>query len=481
MLGINLRGNILSQHIHILGICGTFMGGLALLAREMGLQVSGSDANIYPPMSTQLETQGIELMEGYHPEHLDPAPDMVLIGNAMSRGNPAVEYVLDQGLDYCSGPQWLADNILKDRWVLAVSGTHGKTTTSSLLAWLLEHAKLNPGFLIGGVPGNFGLSARFGDSPFFVVEADEYDSAFFDKRSKFVHYRPRTLAINNIEFDHADIFADLEAIQRQFHHLVRTVPANGLIIHRGEDEAIDELLAQGCWTRCQSFGIGEGGDVSASTSAGFDWGAEMIKADGSELELARRGNGKVQINSPMTGRHNVENVLAACAAAHHAGVPLDQLAQGIASFKGVRRRMELLAVVDEVTIYDDFAHHPTAIATTLEGLRASVGTSRIIAIIEPRSNTMRMGAHREALTHSTDNADMAFWFQPEGLDWSLQDVVDNSQGSAQLYRDIGSLVKGVKSLAQSGDHIVIMSNGSFSGVHALLIDSLKFKGRQDGQ
>ncbi len=462
MAGINLRGNALAKHIHILGICGTFMGGVALLARELGFKVSGSDANVYPPMSTQLEAQGIELLEGYLPEHLEPTPDMVVIGNTMSRGNSAVEYVLEQGLDYCSGPQWLAENVLKNRWVLAVSGTHGKTTTSSLLAWLLEDAQMAPGFLIGGVPGNFGLSARLGQSPFFVVEADEYDSAFFDKRSKFVHYRPRTLAINNIEFDHADIFADLEAIQRQFHHLIRTVPGNGLIVHRGDDIAIADVFDQGCWSPCQSFGI----------EAGFDWSTEMIEADGSEFDLVRHGVGKIRINSPMTGYHNVENILAACALAHHAGVPLDQLAKGVSSFKGVKRRMEKLAVVNGITIYDDFAHHPTAIATTLQGLRASVGKARIFAVIEPRSNTMRMGEHRQALTSSTDSADMAFWFQPEGLDWSLQEVVDNSLAAAQLYQNIDNLVDGVKSLAQSGDHVVIMSNGSFSGVHQRLIDSL---------
>lgn len=462
MAGINLRGNALAQHIHILGICGTFMGGVALLARELGFKVSGSDANVYPPMSTQLEAQGIELMEGYLPEHLDPAPDRVVIGNAMSRGNPAVEYVLDRGLDYCSGPQWLAENVLKDRWVLAVSGTHGKTTTSSLLAWLLEHAEMAPGFLIGGVPGNFGLSARLGQSPFFVVEADEYDSAFFDKRSKFVHYRPRTLTINNIEFDHADIFADLAAIQRQFHHLVRTVPGNGLIVHRGDDAAINNVLDQGCWSPCQSFGI----------EGNFDWSTELIEADGSAFDLVRRGTGKIRIKSPMTGDHNVENILAACAAAHHAGVPLEHLEAGVASFKGVKRRMEKLAVVRGITVYDDFAHHPTAIATTLQGLRASVGKARIVAVIEPRSNTMRMGEHRRALTSSTDSADMAFWFQPEGLDWSLQEVVDNSSAAAELHRNIDSLIDGVKSLVQSGDHIVIMSNGSFSGVHQRLIDSL---------
>lgn len=461
---INHWGNRLAQHIHILGICGTFMGGVALLARELGFEVSGSDANVYPPMSLQLEAHGIQLQEGYHSEHLNPAPDMVVIGNAMRRGNPAVEYVLDSGLDYCSGPQWLAENVLKDRWVLAVSGTHGKTTTSSLLAWLLESAGVYSGFLIGGVPGNFGFSARLGDSPFFVVEADEYDSAFFDKRSKFVHYRPRTLVINNIEFDHADIFADLAAIQRQFHHVIRTVPSNGLIVHRAQDAASDEVLAQGCWTECQSFGIGK--------KTSIDWAGRLIEEDGSEIELIHNQCNRQLFSSSMTGRHNVENTLAACAAAHHAGVPLEQLAEGVASFKGVKRRMEQLAVVRGVTVYDDFAHHPTAIATTLQGLRASVGSARIMALIEPRSNTMRMGRHRRALMNSTDAADYAFWFQPEDLDWSLQDVVVGSSVPAELHRDIAGLVDRVKSLVQMGDHVVIMSNGSFSGVHRQLIESL---------
>ena len=463
MAGINYRGNTLTQHIHILGICGTFMGGVALLARELGFKVSGSDANVYPPMSIQLEAQGIQLLEGYLPAHLDPAPDMVVIGNAMTRGNSAVEYVLEQGLDYCSGPQWLADNVLKNRCVLAVSGTHGKTTTSSLLAWLLEHAQMSPGFLIGGVPSNFELSARLGESSVFVVEADEYDSAFFDKRSKFLHYRPQTLAINNIEFDHADIFENLAAIQRQFHYLLRTVPGNGLIVHRGGDSVINQLLDQGCWSPCQTFGI----------EGSFDWSAEMIEADGSEFDLVKYGTEKkIRIKSPMMGDHNVENIIVACAMAHHSGVSLDQLKTGISSFKGVKRRMEKLTEINGITIYDDFAHHPTAIAKTLQGLRASVGKSRIFAIIEPRSNTMRMGEYRRELTSSTNSADMVFWFQPEGLNWSLQEMIGNNSATAKLHIDIGSLIDGVKSLAQSGDHIVIMSNGSFAGVHRRLIDSL---------
>ena len=465
----------MKQHIHILGICGTFMGGVALLARELGFKVSGSDSNVYPPMSTQLEQQGIALQEGYSPENIPGDVDTVVIGNAMSRGNPAVEYVLDRGIPYCSGPQWLAENVLQGRWVLAVSGTHGKTTTSSLLAWLLEQADMSPGFLIGGVPGNFGLSARLGDSPFFVVEADEYDSAFFDKRSKFVHYRPRTLVINNLEFDHADIFPDLEAIQRQFHHVVRTVPSTGLIVHRANDPAIGQVLAQGCWTECQDFAVVS--DITAEPGEEqANWSAVMSEADGSAVQLMLSCPGQAvqdkDLQLPTTGRHNVENTLAACAAAHHVGVPLEVLAEGIASFQGVKRRMEQLAVVNDVVVYDDFAHHPTAIATTLEGLRAKVSSGRVIAVIEPRSNTMRMGQHREALAASTACADHVFWFQPEGMDWSLQDVVSGSAVPAELHGRIEELVTAVQAFAQNGDHIVIMSNGGFMGVHQLLIDAL---------
>ncbi len=368
------------MHIHILGICGTFMGSLAVLAKEAGHRVTGSDANVYPPMSTQLEAQGIELTQGYDPAQLDPAPDLVVIGNALSRGNPAVEYVLDQGLPYVSGPQWLAEHVLQGRWVLAVAGTHGKTTTTSMLAWVLEHAGMSPGFLIGGVPQNFGISARLGGTPFFVVEADEYDSAFFDKRSKFVHYRPRTTILNNLEYDHADIFPDLAAIERQFHHLVRTIPSSGLIIHPIAETALVRVLQMGCWTPVQT------------TGAGGQWQARLLAEDGSRFEVRFDGEVQGTVNWELTGQHNVANALATLAAARHVGVVPAMGVAALSEFRSVKRRMEKVAEVRGVTVYDDFAHHPTAIATTLQGLRARVGGERIIAVIEPRSNSMKLGA-----------------------------------------------------------------------------------------
>ena len=460
-------------HIHILGICGTFMGGIALLARELGYKVTGSDANVYPPMSNQLEAAGIELMEGYSPEHIQPAPDCVVVGNAMSRGNPAVEYVLDTGIPYTSGPQWLAEHVLKGKWVLAVSGTHGKTTTSSLLAWILEYAGMNPGFLIGGVPANFGLSARCGESDFFVVEADEYDTAFFDKRSKFVHYRPRTLTINNLEFDHADIFENLAAIQRQFHHLVRCVPGNGLIIYRDQVAAIDDMLDMGCWTPTASFTVErEGRASSPGSSAVPPWRAELVADDGSEFLLCFADQVPVEISWSYCGLHNVENALAAIAAARHVGVTPAVAAQALAEFRGVKRRLELLGCVGDISVYDDFAHHPTAIEMTLQGLRARSGSGRLIALIEPRSNTMRMGEHREKLAAATAAADRVFWFQPAGMEWSLDSVVESSDVPASLLQDVDELVRQVASASRPGDQIVIMSNGSFSGVHQKLLAQL---------
>lgn len=455
---------LLKGHIHILGICGTFMGGIALLARERGYRVTGSDANVYPPMSTQLEAAGIELMQGYEASHLQPAPDWVVVGNALSRGNPAVEYMLNQGLAYTSGPQWLAEQLLRDKWVLAVSGTHGKTTTSSLLAWILEYAGMAPGFLIGGVPADFGLSARSGDSDFFVVEADEYDTAFFDKRSKFVHYRPRTLAINNLEFDHADIFDDLAAIQRQFHHLVRCVPADGLIIHPQGVPAIDQTLAKGCWTPTSSFGI---------DNPQAQWQAQLIEEDGSVFSVGCTGAEPVQVKWAYVGRHNVENALVAMAAARHVGVAPEVAAQAVASFKGVKRRLELLGEVAGVSVYDDFAHHPTAIATTLEGLHAKGGKGRLIAVIEPRSNTMRMGEHQAQLASSTGDADRVYWFAPPDMDWSLEDVVAASGPPAELYSDIDSLVEKLAGDARPDDRIIIMSNGGFAGIHRKLLSKLE--------
>jgi UDP-N-acetylmuramate: L-alanyl-gamma-D-glutamyl-meso-diaminopimelate ligase len=453
----------LRGHIHILGICGTFMGGVALLARELGFKVTGSDANVYPPMSTQLESQGIELMQGYLPEHLQPAPDMVVVGNAMSRGNPAIEYVLNSGIPYTSGPQWLAENFLHGKWVLAVSGTHGKTTTSSMLAWILEYAGMAPGFLIGGVPGNFGHSARSGETDFFVVEADEYDTAFFDKRSKFVHYRPRTLTINNLEFDHADIFDNLAAIQRQFHHLVRCVPGDGMIIYPEDVAAIDQVMEQGCWSHTNSF-------VAGDADAG-DWRVNLLAADGSHFEILY-GDERADVNWSACGLHNVENALAAAAAAHHVGVPVKVTAEALVAFKGVKRRLELLDTINGVAVYDDFAHHPTAIATTLSGLRARGGSGKLIALIEPRSNTMRMGEHRAALASSTADADQVFWFQPPGMDWSLDSVIDDSPVPAEIGSDLDALVARVASLVSSGDQVVIMSNGGFGGVHQKLLAQL---------
>ena len=390
------------------------MGGLAVIARQLGYQVSGSDQNVYPPMSTQLEQQGIQLMNGYCAENLDSNPDVVIIGNALSRGNPEVEEVLNRGLNYVSGPQWLAEHVMHDKWVLGVAGTHGKTTTASMLSWILEHQGFNPGFLIGGIPLNFGISARLGGGPenksgFFVIEADEYDSAFFDKRSKFVHYKPRTAILNNLEFDHADIFPDLDAIKRQFHHLVRTIPGEGLIISPGCDANINDVLAMGCWTPVENTSI----------NASAQWNVELLKADGSQFSVLFENNQQGIVEWTLTGEHNVYNAISAIAAANHVGIlPKDAIA-ALSQFENVKRRMEVLAKINGVTLYDDFAHHPTAIATTLDGLRKQVGKERIIAIVEPRSNTMRLGVHTETLAKSLANADLAIMYQPQNLDWDL--------------------------------------------------------------
>lgn len=448
------------MHIHILGICGTFMGSLAVLAKALGHRVTGSDANVYPPMSTQLEAQGIDLLQGYHPEHLDPAPDLVVIGNALSRGNPAVEHVLNKGLPYTSGPQWLADHVLQDRWVLAVAGTHGKTTSSSMLAWVLEEAGLAPGFLIGGVPRNFGVSARLGETPFFVVEADEYDSAFFDKRSKFVHYRPRTLILNNLEFDHADIFPDLAAIERQFHHLVRTVPSEGLIIHPQADTALQRVLDMGCWTPRQTIGTGG------------QWQAQLLDEDGSRFDVSFSGQSAGTIDWDLTGLHNVANALGVLAAARHVGVTPEQAVQALSRFQNAKRRMEKIAEINGITLYDDFAHHPTAIATTLDGLRKSAGTARIIAIIEPRSNSMKLGAHREGLAASVSQADQVFWYAPPGLGWDLAASVGHAPVATQVCESLDELIADVVAQAVPGTQIVIMSNGGFAGLHGKLTTAL---------
>jgi UDP-N-acetylmuramate: L-alanyl-gamma-D-glutamyl-meso-diaminopimelate ligase len=456
------------MHIHILGICGTFMGGIALLAREMGYTVTGSDANVYPPMSTQLEAQGITLHEGYDPAQLDPAPDLVVVGNAMSRGNPAVEYVLERGLPYISGPQFLSDHILKDRWVLAVAGTHGKTTTSSMLAWILEYAKLTPGFLIGGVPANFGISARLGNAPFFVVEADEYDTAFFDKRSKFVHYKPRTLILNNLEFDHADIFENLDAIKKQFHHLVRIVPGNGLIIPPVDDPNLADVLNMGSWTPLEYFDTA--GVENPETKL---WNARDMKDDGSAFAVYWGDEHVGDVNWNLLGMHNVHNALAAVAAARHAGVIAHEAVAALNEFKSVKRRMEVRGVVNDITVYDDFAHHPTAINLTLEGLRNKVGEARIIAILEPRSNTMRMGVHADTLAPSLQAADEVLLYNPPDLGWDAGKVVKALGESARLFDDIAEIVKHVAAEARPGDHVLVMSNGGFGGIHQKILEALR--------
>ncbi|MEZ9504415.1 UDP-N-acetylmuramate:L-alanyl-gamma-D-glutamyl-meso-diaminopimelate ligase [Vibrio sp. 10N.286.51.B11] len=452
------------MHIHILGICGTFMGGAAVLARQLGHKVTGSDANVYPPMSTLLESQGIEIIEGFDPSQLEPRPDLMVIGNAMSRGNPCVEYVLDNNLRYTSGPQWLQEFLLHDRWVLAVSGTHGKTTTSSMLAWILEDCGYAPGFLVGGVLGNFGISARLGESMFFVVEADEYDSAFFDKRSKFVHYHPRTLVMNNLEFDHADIFDDLEAIKRQFHHLVRTVPSNGRIFSPKQDSAIEDVLARGCWSETESSG--EQGD----------WDAKKLVKDGSQFEVYFQNECVGTVNWDLVGDHNVNNALMAIAAARHVGVTPDLACESLATFINTKRRLEFKGEVAGVSVYDDFAHHPTAIELTLGGLRNKVDTKKIIAVLEPRSATMKRGVHKEILADSLKQADSTYLFQPDNIDWSVQDVADACHQPAHVSDDMDAFVAKIVSEAQAGDQILVMSNGGFGGIHQKLLDGLALKG-----
>lgn len=449
----------MSKRVHILGICGTFMGGVALLARELGYEVTGSDVNVYPPMSTMLDTAGIAVQAGYSSEHLKPAPDLVVIGNALSRGNEAVEYVLDQQIPYLSGPQWLGENLLQGRHVAAISGTHGKTTTSSMLTWILECEGLNPGFLIGGVPFGFEGSARLGQGP-FVVEADEYDSAFFDKRSKFVHYKPQTLVMNNLEFDHADIFADLNAIQTQFHHLVRCVPSSGHII-ASKGDAIDEVLNRGCWTPVSRLDAG----------SSDDWSVQARDNHFGKFEISSPSGDRGAITWGLIGRHNAENALAAVAAAHDIGVSVKDACDALCRFEGVKRRLELLGTPNEIAVYDDFAHHPTAVKTTLEGLRNAAGEQRVVAVIEIRSNTMKRGTHKEELVPATQHADLVFWFEPEGLDWSMTEATSELNGHF-VFRDTNQLHDALVRQLHSGDHVVIMSNGSFSGLHRQLLQSL---------
>lgn len=452
------------MHLHILGICGTFMGSLALLARDLGHKVTGSDANVYPPMSTQLERAGIELMQGYDRSHLQPHPDLVIVGNAMKRGIDAIEYMLNQGLPYISGPQFLADHVLQGKHVLGVAGTHGKTTTTTMLAWVLDQAGLNPGFLIGGVPLGFSESARLGGGKYFCVEADEYDSAFFDKRSKFVHYHPKTAILNNLEFDHADIFDDLAAIQKQFHHLVRTIPSEGCIISPTTETNIDEVLAMGCWTPVVRTSL-NANDAQIS--------AEQLSADGSHFKVLEHGVVQGEVRWNMTGQHSVANALATIAAAQHVGVSIAQACEALSAFGGVKRRMELLGIIRGIEVYDDFAHHPTAIETTLDGARQRLGNRRLWAVIEPRSNTMRMGSHKEGLADAARLADEVIWYQPEGLDWDLQPVIEAAVNSAQVSYSLDEIIQRIRSEAAEGDAVVIMSNGGFGGLHQKLISALQ--------
>jgi len=447
------------MHIHILGICGTFMGGIAAIAKSLGHKVTGSDQNVYPPMSAQLEELGIELTQGYNVNQLEPKPDMVVIGNAMSRGNPCVEYVLDKGLPYTSGPEWLKHNLLQNSWVLAVAGTHGKTTTASMLAWILEYAGLKPGFLIGGIVQNFGVSAKVGETPFFVIEADEYDTAFFDKRSKFVHYLPRTLILNNLEFDHADIFEDLNAIKKQFHHLMRTLPQSGKVIWPKQDVALSDVINQGLW--------------SESETLDGDWTYELLKADGSEFNVLLNNEHQGTVNWQAIGEHNVKNAIMAIAAARHVGIAIDHSIAALGEFISPKRRMELKANINNIKVYDDFAHHPTAIKTTLAGLRAKVGDEKIIAILEPRSNTMKMGVHQYTLLDSLRDADDVLLFEPDNLSWSLKEQADKA--GMQCFNSTQIIIDSVLANIKPDQHILIMSNGGFNGLHQQLVDGLSNK------
>ena len=456
------------------------MGGIAVLAKQAGHRVTGCDANVYPPMSTQLEAQGIELIEGFSPEQTKLNPDIYVIGNVVSRGNPLMEEILNQGLPYISGPQWLSENVLQGKWVLAVAGTHGKTTTSSMLAWILEYAGLAPGFLIGGVPENFGVSARLpqtpkqdnkSTSPFFVIEADEYDTAFFDKRSKFVHYRPRTAILNNLEFDHADIFDDLAAIEKQFHHLVRTVPQNGLVVVNGREESLKRVIDKGCWSNCEQFGTAE------------SWSIDNLDAQGNfDVRFYNQKEGKgerqARLSWDLMGEHNRMNALACIAAARHVGVAPCIAVEALGEFKNVKRRMELKGIVNHITVYDDFAHHPTAIETTLAGLKANIhgdsGDARIIAVLEPRSNTMKLGVMKDALPASLKDADLVFCYGAN-LGWDATEALKPIANKAKTFDDLQALVQAITNAAKPHDHILVMSNGGFGGVHQKILDSLAGK------
>ncbi|MBS0612481.1 MAG: UDP-N-acetylmuramate:L-alanyl-gamma-D-glutamyl-meso-diaminopimelate ligase [Proteobacteria bacterium] len=467
-----------APHVHILGVAGTFMGGIAAIAKSLGFRVTGSDANVYPPMSTQLQALGIELIQGYGAEQLDLGADMIIVGNAMSRGKPVVEAMLDRGLAYTSGPQWLGEQVLRGRHVIAVAGTHGKTTTSSMIAWILESAGRAPGFLIGGVPANFEVTARLGSSPYFVIEADEYDTAFFDKRAKFVHYRPRTAVLNNLEYDHADIYPNLAAIRWQFHQLLRMVPATGRLIVNGEDAELAATLEQGCWTPVESFYARAPGAGAASASASRT-GAPAAAArwhaarDAGGIELFRDCLALGTLRWDLLGEHNVMNALAAVAAAAQAGVAPAQAIEALGKFRGVKRRMEVRGCIGGVTVYDDFAHHPTAIRTTLEGLRARVGAARILAVLEPRSNTMKLGVHKDQLADALAAADAAWFYAPPNLGWDLPAQVAKLGARAHFGADVPGLAADVAQAARNGDHVLIMSNGGFGGLHDVLLQLLR--------
>jgi len=461
-------------HIHILGIGGTFMGGVAAIAKAAGFRVTGSDLNVYPPMSTQLQALGIEFVQGYGAEQLDLKPDLIVVGNALSRGSPVIEAMLDRGMAYTSGPLWLAEQVLYERHVIAVTGTHGKTTTTAMLTWILEHAGLAPGYLVGGVPDNFESSARLGKPPFFVIEADEYDTAFFDKRAKFVHYRPRTAILNNLEYDHADIYPDVASIRRQFNQLLRTVPGSGRLIVNAQDAELAAALSEGCWTPRESFGLATAGVANGGAPPVADWSARIVEGSAAgRFAVHFQGIEVAEVTWNLIGEHNVMNALAAIGAARHAGVHPERAAQALNAFRGVKRRMEVRGEVAGVTVYDDFAHHPTAIETTLKGLRARVGSARIIAVLEPRSNTMKMGVHREQLAPSLATADKTWFLNSPDLGWDLAGAVSSMGDRASLAGSVDALVQGLAAQARSGDHVLVMSNGGFGGLHEKFLAALR--------
>ncbi|MGY4677291.1 UDP-N-acetylmuramate:L-alanyl-gamma-D-glutamyl-meso-diaminopimelate ligase [Pasteurella sp. P03HT] len=458
-----------AKHIHILGICGTFMGGVAIIAKQLGYNVTGSDTNVYPPMSTFLQESGIEIIPHFEATQLQPAPDMVIIGNAMKRGNPCVEYVLENNLPYTSGPQWLHDHLLRERWVFAVSGTHGKTTTTGMLSWILDKCGLKPGFLIGGISGNFGTSARLGESQYFVIEADEYDTAFFDKRSKFVHYNPKTLIINNIGFDHADIFDDLNAIQRQFHHMIRTMSASGCILSVADEQSVKTTLEMGCWSHQQFLGQDQ------------EWFAQRITNDCTQFAVFHHGEQVAQVQWNVVGQHNMHNALMAIAAAHHAGVSIQDACAALSTFMSPKRRLEVKGEVNGVTVYDDFAHHPAEILATLTALRDKVGGGvRILAVLEPRSNTMKMGVHKDEIAPALGRADSVFLFQPENIGWEVVDIANQCVQSVMWSVNLDKLVEAIVAEAKPSDHILVMSNGSFGGIHQKLLEQLALKSEEVG-